>query len=105
MRLLTFGAFAALAALGGCETTPRPTLTPEQCVATDWTAQGYRDGSAGWGFDRVRRHGEACTESGVTPDFEAYSAGLLEGQRAYCTPANGFRVAARGGGYTNGWCA
>lgn len=97
---------AAIAGLAGCASAPeRPTLTAEQCVVTNWGAQGYADGLAGHGHDWMQRHVAACAESGVTPDAEAYNARMVEGQRAYCTPQAGFLLAARGRSYTNGWCA
>jgi len=99
-------AVAVLAGLAGCASAPeRPTLTAQQCLVTDWAAQGYADGLAGHGRDWIQRHVTACAESGVLPDAEAYNARIGDGQRAYCTPQNGFLLAARGRSYTNGWCA
>lgn len=113
MRVLLFGSalgsvVVAMSVLGGCASAPeppRPTLTAEQCVSSDWRALGYSDGQVGRGTDWMQRHVTACAISGVTPDAEAYSAGMIEGHRAYCVPARGFRVAAAGRRYTNGWCA
>lgn len=52
----------------------------------------------------MQRHVTACAETGITPDAEAYRAGIGEGQRLYCVPSRGFGLAATGRGYSNGWC-
>lgn len=103
--ILIGGLLAAAGCASGPPAPPRPTLTAEQCVSTDWAALGRADGLAGHGFDWMQRHVSACADSGITPDVDVYRAAMVEGQRAYCTPARGFSLAVRGRSYTNGWCA
>lgn len=100
MRLMLIGATGlALMGLSGCAT-----MSQEQCVVGDWYGQGRADGAAGRGAGRLGEHAEACAKYGVTPIPNAYYAGHEQGVRQYCMPGRGFRVAASGGGYSNGFC-
>ena len=92
-------AAGALLALSGCAT-----MSEEQCLAGDWTGQGRAAGAAGYGSGRLSEHAEACARHGVVPDTDSYYRGHMQGVRQYCTPGRGFRVAAGGGGYANGFC-
>jgi hypothetical protein len=80
--------------LGSCAT-----MSEEQCLAGDWTGQGFNDGAAGFAMSRLGEHAQACAKHGVVPDDAAYRAGWSEGVLRYCTVANGFRVGAEGGAY------
>jgi hypothetical protein len=84
----------AALALGSCAT-----MSAEQCLAGDWSGQGYADGTAGYSMSRLGEHAQACAEHGVVPDDAAYRAGWNQGILQYCTPANGFRTGRQGGGY------
>ncbi len=103
--VLIGGLLAAAGCASGPPAPPRPTLSADQCLSTDWAALGRADGLAGHGLDWMQRHVTACAETGITPDAAAYQAAMVEGQRAYCTPARAFSLAVRGRSYTNGWCA
>ncbi len=96
MRLLIIAAAAggAAFALGSCAT-----MSAEQCMAGDWSGQGYTDGLSGLTMSRLDDHAKACAEHGVTPDATAYAAGRREGLVHYCTPAKGFEVGRTGSGY------
>lgn len=96
MRLLIIAAAAggAILALGSCAT-----MSAEQCMAGDWSGQGYADGASGLSMSRLSEHAEACAEHGVTPDASAYSAGREQGLVRYCTPASGFEAGRTGSGY------
>jgi hypothetical protein len=96
MRLLIISAAAggAALALGSCAT-----MSAEQCLAGDWSGQGYADGQSGLTMSRLDEHAEACAKHGVTPDAAAYAAGRREGLVYYCTPAKGFEVGRNGSGY------
>ena len=96
MKLLIFGAAAAGAALalGSCAT-----MSAEQCMAGDWSGQGYADGQSGLTMSRLDEHGEACAKHGVSPDTASYAAGRREGLVHYCTPGRGFEVGRTGSGY------
>lgn len=102
-RILTVAAVAGGAMfLAGCET---PSLDEGQCLSADWTTQGYQDAVAGRGMSRLDDHVKACAEYGVTPDYNRYQTGHIEGRRVWCRPANGFAQGRRGSGYNPGYCA
>lgn len=96
MRLLIIAAAAggAVLALGSCAT-----MSAEQCLAGDWSGQGYSDGASGLRMSRLDEHAEACAKHGVTPDRAAYAAGREQGLFRYCTPANGFHSGRSGSSY------
>ena len=96
MRLLITAAAAAGAALalGSCAT-----MSAEQCMAGDWSGQGYADGQSGLTMSQLDEHAEACAEHGVAPDAAAYAAGRRQGLVHYCTPYKGFEVGRTGSGY------
>jgi hypothetical protein len=91
----TLGVVALLAALTGCSS-----MSESECLATDWRTVGYEDGVNGYPGDRIGRYRNACSEHGVTPDLAEYQAGREQGLREFCKPLNGFRVGARGAGYS-----
>jgi hypothetical protein len=90
--------FAVCAALHGCAT-----MDESECLTSDWRTIGYEDGVAGYSGERIGQHRKACAKHGIAPDLTAYQDGRNQGLREYCQPANGFRVGARGGGYS-GFC-
>lgn len=96
MRLLIVAGAAAGALLGLASCA---TLSKEQCLAGDWSGQGYSDGAAGLSMSRLDEHAEACAKHGVTPDAAAYAAGRDQGLVRYCTPASGFQSGRTGSGY------
>jgi hypothetical protein len=75
-------------------------MSERECLATDWRTVGYEDGVNGYAGDRIARYRNACGEYGVTPNLAEYQAGREQGLREFCKPANGFRVGARGAGYS-----
>ena len=75
-------------------------MSERECLATDWRTVGYEDGVNGYAGDRIGRYRNACSEHGVTPNLGEYQAGREQGLREFCKPVNGFRVGARGGGYS-----
>ena len=93
--LLTVGIVASAAALSGCNS-----MSAQECQATDWRTVGYEDGVNGYAGDRIGRYRNACSEHGVTPNFDSYQAGRDQGLREFCKPANAFRFGARGAGYS-----
>jgi Protein of unknown function (DUF2799) len=92
---LTACIVAAMAALAGCSS-----MSERECLATDWRTVGYEDGVNGYAGDRIARYRKSCSEHGVTPDLAEYQTGREQGLREFCKPVNGFRVGARGGGYS-----
>lgn len=87
--------FLALAGLSGCAS-----MSSDECLASDWSAVGYEDGSRGYTSDRFSQHRKACAKHGVTADFSAYQAGREQGLVEYCQPGRGFSVGVNGGGYS-----
>jgi hypothetical protein len=92
MRILIL---AALAVLTGCSS-----MSEKECLSTDWRTVGYEDGVNGFSGDRIGRYRNACSEHGVTPNLAEYQSGREQGLVEFCKPVNGFRVGARGGGYS-----
>lgn len=92
MRILIL---VAMAALAGCNS-----MSEKECLSTDWRTVGYEDGVNGYTGDRIGRYRNACSEHGVTPSLGEYQAGREQGLREFCNPLNGFRVGARGAGYS-----
>lgn len=85
--------------LGGCAS-----MSNDECIASDWSAVGYEDGSRGYTSDRFSNQRKACAKHGVTADFQAYQDGRGQGLEEYCQPGRGFSVGTSGGRY-NGVCA
>lgn len=92
MRILIL---AAMAVLTGCNS-----MSEKECLSTDWRTVGYEDGVNGFSGDRIGRYRNACSEHGVTPNLAEYQSGREQGLVEFCKPVNGFRVGARGGGYS-----
>lgn len=88
-----------LAGLSGCAS-----MSSDECLASDWSAVGYEDGSRGYTSDQFSQHRKACAKHGVTADFSAYQTGREQGLVEYCQPGRGFSVGVNGGGY-NGVCS
>lgn len=88
------GASIVLVLMGGCAS-----MSSEECMATDWTAIGYEDGSRGYTSDRFANHRKACAKHGITADFGSYQAGREQGLVEFCQPARGFSVGSSGGRY------
>jgi len=97
-KLLTTTVGIILLILTGCAT-----MTAEQCVAADWQTIGHQDAMEGRASGHLRHHIDACSDHGITANETAYTAGHAEGARAFCTPANGFRL-GRSGGANNNIC-
>lgn len=92
--ILAGACVGAVMALGSCAT-----MSAEQCMAGDWSGQGYADGQSGLTMSRLDEHAEACAKHGVAPDAAAYAAGRRQGLLQYCTPRRGFEVGRTGSGY------
>lgn len=84
----------ATAGLSGCAG-----MSPEECIATDWTAIGYEDGARGYTTDRFSGHRKACAKHGITADFSDYQQGRDQGLVEYCQPGRGFNIGVNGGRY------
>ncbi|MGV0034569.1 MAG: DUF2799 domain-containing protein [Candidatus Azotimanducaceae bacterium WSBS_2022_MAG_OTU7] len=97
IRIKSICLFAVVSiVLSGCSS-----LSEDECLNADWRSIGYEDGAAGQGGDHVGNHREACAKFGITPDFDIYQSGRLEGLDQYCVPINGFQVGRSGGSYQN----
>lgn len=98
-RLTAFASILALAMLGGCAS-----MSSDECLTSDWHAIGFEDGSRGYTADHLGSRRKACAKHGVTPDFQAYQAGRLEGLVEFCKPSRGFNLGSNGGQY-HGVCS
>ena len=76
------------------------TMSGDECIAGDWSAIGYEDGSHGYSIDRHASYRKACAKHGVTPDFSAYQNGRDRGLVEYCQPGRGFSIGSHGGSYS-----
>ena len=76
-----------IGSLSGCAT-----MSSDECMASDWSAIGYEDGSRGFATNRFGQHRKACAKHGVTPDFSAYQNGRDQGLVEFCQPHRGFSV-------------
>ena len=90
--LITF--ISGLFVLSGCAT-----LGKDECLNADWRTIGYEDGAYGYPASRIGSHREDCAKHGVTPDFNRYEQGRLEGLREYCTPQKGYGLGTSGRQY------
>ena len=89
----------AVAALSGCAS-----MSADECVASDWSAVGFEDGSRGYTSERFGSHRKACAKHGITADFQAYQRGRDQGLVEFCQPGRAFSYGVNGGNY-NGVCA
>lgn len=85
---------SAWSVLSGCAT-----LGKNECLNADWLTIGYEDGARGYPASRIGSHREACAKHGVTPDFERYEHGRMEGLGEFCTPQKGYGLGAAGKRY------
>lgn len=77
--------------LAGCAT-----LNKDECLNADWRTIGYEDGARGLPASHIGKHRKACARHGVTPNFDAYEKGRVQGLREYCTPKKGYSMGAAG---------
>lgn len=88
---------SALLFLGGCATHG---MSEAECRMADWRAIGFEDGSRGAAASSFGAHRKACSEHGVSPDFDDYLAGHAQGLESFCRPENGARLGEAGYRYT-----
>jgi hypothetical protein len=84
----------SLVVLSGCAT-----LGQDECLNADWRTIGYEDGSQGYLASRIGSHRKDCARHGITPEFNRYEQGRLEGLQEYCMPQKGFSLGTSGGQY------
>ncbi len=89
---------SAMLVLSGCAS-----MSSDECMASDWHAIGYEDGSRGYASDRMGHYRKMCGKHGVTPDFSEYQAGRRDGLKEFCQPQRGYNLGSSGGRY-NGVC-
>jgi len=75
------------------------TMDRSECLAADWYAVGFEDGSRGYKADRIGTYRKDCAEHGVTPSLETYLTGRDEGLITYCTASNGLAEGKSGRTY------
>jgi len=92
--LILISLISGLVVLSGCAT-----LGKDECLNADWLTIGYEDGAHGYPASRIGSHRQDCAKHGVTPDFNRYEQGRLEGLREYCTPQKGYSLGTSGRQY------
>lgn len=80
-----------LALTGACET-----MSADECRVADWRSLGFQDGANGTSLDKYAAREKSCAKTGITAQFEPYSAGRADGLRSFCQPERGFRAALNG---------
>ena len=93
-KLKLIGLGLAVATLSACAG-----MSSDECMATDWSAVGFEDGSRGYTSGQFAKHRKACAKHGVTADFQSYQSGRDRGLQEYCQPGRGFDVGVSGGRY------
>ena len=86
---------AALLSLSGCATTP--SLTPQQCQASNWQQIGYNDGSNGRSGNYFGYYTNSCaTVVGATPNRVLWEQGRQAGLKNYCTELSAYKTGREG---------
>jgi len=85
-----------LSVCSGCAT-----LSKEECVAANWEAISFEDGSRGRAASYLTQHRKACAEYGIGPEVAPYQMGREKGLRHYCQGGNGLTGGLRGVDYLN----
>jgi len=93
-KWIVIGTALATLVMSGCAS-----MSGDECMATDWSAVGYEDGSRGYTTERFSKYRRACAKQGVTADFGAYQNGRDQGLVEYCQPGRGYDVGVNGGRY------
>jgi hypothetical protein len=93
--LLPSSLLLAALLLNGCAS-----MSENECMTADWESIGYRDGSQGYGPNRLSRHVEACAEFSVRADSQQYEDGRIRGLELFCTGQNGLRLGRQGYSYS-----
>lgn len=89
-------AFLALALVG---LSSCATLSKSECLASDWSSIGERDGRAGYAASRLSEHGDACAKHGIAPNVARYNEGRTRGLLSYCQLDNAFSEGVAGNSY------
>ena len=77
--------------LDGCTS-----MSENECLVADWRALGYTDGSRGAPVTRFDRYRRDCAEYGVTPDFEEWRAGRVDGLDLFCRVDRAYELGRNG---------
>ena len=99
MRL--FIAAVAAAALSGCATE---IMSEKQCLAGDWRAAGFEDGTEGRLETALDERAARCAQFGAAVDDRAYFDGRRAGLDRLCTGPGGYEYGRAGKSYV-GVCA
>lgn len=73
----------SMAAVAGCASH----LSKEQCLATNWSAEGQAHGLSGHPLDSLTPLQSDCRRQGVAVNVRAWQEGWRRGARVYCTPS------------------
>lgn len=89
-RLIALGAVLAMA---GCAT---PLMTEDECLAGEWGAAGFDDGSLGRLPGVLSERASICAEYGVSPDRDVYFAARDEALLRLCNEPGGYSFGLAG---------
>lgn len=98
VRHLLTGAAIAVGAIAAASCA---TMSPKDCLGSDWQTVGDRDGGRGASPLKIDAYTKACAKSGVTPDAALYAKGREQGLLRYCTEDSGFYEGRSGRTYRN----
>ena len=90
LSLIMAGAFS----LSACKT-----VSEDTCMAGNWEAVGFKDGTNGKSSDRLSKIAESCAKYGVSVDNLSYMSGYEAGLPKYCTFQRGFERGESGSSY------
>lgn len=73
----------AILALNGCAAHQ---LTQQECLSTNWSQMGFKDGASGEPMQILTELAQDCQRYRIPIDRNGYVAGWNQGIRHYCTP-------------------
>jgi len=94
-KLFILSLFAAgTLSLSACKT-----VSEDTCMAGNWEAVGFKDGTNGKSAERLSKIAESCHKYGVSVDNLSYMTGYEAGLPKYCTFERGFERGESGSSY------
>jgi len=91
-RLLFITGLAVV--LTGCAS-----ISEDQCLAGNWEALGFKDGSNGYAASRISDYADVCSKYDVSVDTKLYLTSHEQGVQRYCTPQRGYDAGENGSSF------
>jgi len=76
-------------------------LSKDQCLSSDWYAQGFKDGRYGKPMTALAKEKKNCAKYGVSIETNKYQQGWDKGIQEYCTEDNAHQRGLTGQELTN----